>query len=360
MDNHKKRDSITANGEELRRLRLLKGWSVDDLANHAGCDSSTVENVEKGNSVRISTIRKIASALSVSHNGLLSNPSPSELRKELKITIDNSKLTPDQINHVAIIVDHILESVSALGSYETIEISFCSILVTIDVCYEDAERIIERYFSGGTIDDTRIISIMSDDIVLNDLINWKIQSLSNSMTIPDEIASNSTNTLSDTSESSHKIYQGSYLEITVYPTQPDKRERMKVDMQHVRNCIQQAIQSAESVRMTGNLYWGSIRIGFLSISDVKHMYNYVVNHEVTETLVENLARITAKRRLSAFTLRIPYCTDAFEKKELVFETDLMIHTFYYESCTYSLIDYLRNLIITELSKRFANSSVSVQ
>lgn len=56
---------IQAKGGEIRRLRLMQGWSQRDLAGRAGLRQATVSSAEQGKSVRPSTLRVIAQALMV-------------------------------------------------------------------------------------------------------------------------------------------------------------------------------------------------------------------------------------------------------------------------------------------------------
>lgn len=54
-------------GDQIRRLRKLKGWSQGDLAGRSGVDRTTISQVEAGNrDASPATIRKLAAALGVS------------------------------------------------------------------------------------------------------------------------------------------------------------------------------------------------------------------------------------------------------------------------------------------------------
>lgn len=53
------------NGNEVRRLRLIKAWSQADLADKAGVRQATVSNAERGNNLRYATIAALAGALVV-------------------------------------------------------------------------------------------------------------------------------------------------------------------------------------------------------------------------------------------------------------------------------------------------------
>lgn len=51
---------------QLRRLRLLRALTQEDLAERAVVDRSTVVRAEAGLAIRISSVRKLARALKVS------------------------------------------------------------------------------------------------------------------------------------------------------------------------------------------------------------------------------------------------------------------------------------------------------
>jgi transcriptional regulator with XRE-family HTH domain len=55
----------------VRRLRRRRGWSVEDLASHAGVDTAAVVAVEFGRDVEVVVCVKLARALGVSPGVLL-------------------------------------------------------------------------------------------------------------------------------------------------------------------------------------------------------------------------------------------------------------------------------------------------
>ena len=56
---------VKPHGEEIRRLRKMKGWSVEELAGNAGVTEATVMSVEKGKGCFPGTLARIAKALKV-------------------------------------------------------------------------------------------------------------------------------------------------------------------------------------------------------------------------------------------------------------------------------------------------------
>ena len=57
--------TVRPDTEAIKRLRLGKGWRAEDLATKAICSVKTIENVERGANVYLSTLAKIAKALGV-------------------------------------------------------------------------------------------------------------------------------------------------------------------------------------------------------------------------------------------------------------------------------------------------------
>lgn len=49
----------------LRQHRMARGYTIRDLAAHAGVSTQTIVSIEKGNAARIQSYRKIAEALDV-------------------------------------------------------------------------------------------------------------------------------------------------------------------------------------------------------------------------------------------------------------------------------------------------------
>lgn len=60
-------------GAKVRRLRLERGWTQQELADEAGLTSMTVSNVERTSRgiPRLETVGKLARALGVSFSDLL-------------------------------------------------------------------------------------------------------------------------------------------------------------------------------------------------------------------------------------------------------------------------------------------------
>jgi transcriptional regulator with XRE-family HTH domain len=80
---------IKANGEEVKRQRLLKGWSNDDLVTKSGRSLKTIESVQRGGNVLPATLREIAEALGVTIQSIMEGELPEPPKEErVRITIE--------------------------------------------------------------------------------------------------------------------------------------------------------------------------------------------------------------------------------------------------------------------------------
>ena len=57
--------TVRPDAEAIKRLRVAKGWSVEVLADKAICSPKTLQNIENGKRVYLSTLSKIAAKLAL-------------------------------------------------------------------------------------------------------------------------------------------------------------------------------------------------------------------------------------------------------------------------------------------------------
>ncbi len=57
--------------QKIEKRRFLSGWSKSELARRAGVDQSTVGRVERGETLKPDTIKRIAEALQLTVEDLL-------------------------------------------------------------------------------------------------------------------------------------------------------------------------------------------------------------------------------------------------------------------------------------------------
>lgn len=82
MADPQKNRTVAPDGPAIQRLRVEKGWGIEDLANKASCSIKTVENVERGAKVYPYTLSRLAKALGVEVSTLMAGSAPPEAPKE--------------------------------------------------------------------------------------------------------------------------------------------------------------------------------------------------------------------------------------------------------------------------------------
>src|SRR5437867_4425253 len=77
MENQPTKRTVRPDADAIQRLRLAKGWRVEDLATKAICSVKTVANVERGtNNVYVCTLAKLAKGLGVEIMALVQGDKP--------------------------------------------------------------------------------------------------------------------------------------------------------------------------------------------------------------------------------------------------------------------------------------------
>jgi transcriptional regulator with XRE-family HTH domain len=175
MANKMKNRTVEPDGEAIQRLRIEKGWRVEDLADKAGCSLKTVENVESGANIYVYTLKRIASALGVEPSELLiddDDAPPARMRKKervWKITLEVS--TPyDEFDESSDLVNLLQALVSRLGGkeMEPTGVKEGSTLIEIEMTLEQFLELAEAY-ADGRLDDLNIESIGTPDDLLEEV-----------------------------------------------------------------------------------------------------------------------------------------------------------------------------------------------
>jgi transcriptional regulator with XRE-family HTH domain len=173
MANKLKNRTVEPDGEAIQRLRIEKGWRVEDLAKRAGCSLKTVENVENGENIYVYTLKRIANALDSEPSELLIGDAPPErMRKKervWKITFEVS--TPyDEFDESSDLVTLLQALVSRLGGkeMEPVGVKEGSTLIEIEMTLEQFLELAEAY-ADGRLDDLNIESIGAPDDLLEEV-----------------------------------------------------------------------------------------------------------------------------------------------------------------------------------------------
>jgi transcriptional regulator with XRE-family HTH domain len=87
-----KKRSVTPSGDAVRKARLRKAWSTDDLARHARCATKTIENAESGKAIFANTLARIASALGVDYDSLIARPVEQKKPTKLDTIISTTRI----------------------------------------------------------------------------------------------------------------------------------------------------------------------------------------------------------------------------------------------------------------------------
>ena len=172
MANKLKNRTVEPDGVEIQRLRIEKGWRVEDLAKKAGCSLKTVENVEKGANVYIYTLKRVASALGVEPSELLIDGDDAPLgrrrKKERVIRITFEVSTPyDEFDESSDLVNLLQALVSRLGGggIEPTGLQEGSTVIEVEMTLEQFLELAEAY-ADGRLDDLNIESITAPDDLL--------------------------------------------------------------------------------------------------------------------------------------------------------------------------------------------------
>jgi transcriptional regulator with XRE-family HTH domain len=175
MANKLQNRTVEPDGVEIQRLRIEKGWRVEDLAKKAGCSLKTVENVEKGANVYIYTLKRVASALGVEPSDLLidGDDAPLERRRKkervFRITFEVS-VPFDEFDESSDLVSFLQTLVSRLGGgeMEPTGVKEGSTLIEVEMTLEQFLELAEAY-ADGRLDDLNIESIGTPDDLLEEV-----------------------------------------------------------------------------------------------------------------------------------------------------------------------------------------------
>jgi transcriptional regulator with XRE-family HTH domain len=175
MASQLKNRTVTPDGEAIQRLRIEKGWRVEDLAKKSRCSLKTVENVERGRSVYLYTLSKFAQALGVEVSTLMAGaapPDPPKKERVWKVIIQVS--TPyedfDESNDLVKLLQTL---VSRLGGeeMEPNQVRKGSTRIEVEMTLEQMVKLIEA-FIHNELDDLNIGSILLPDDLAATLTNY--------------------------------------------------------------------------------------------------------------------------------------------------------------------------------------------
>ena len=149
--------TVRPDAEAIKRLRLAKGWSVEVLADKAICSVKTLRNIEKGESVYLSTLSKIATALCVDFATLMpggkppSDPPPlaPESRLQVQITVSIPFAQFDESKQLCGLIDSLRQlMVGGGGDIRVLNVGSGSTVITLEMTRQDVRALQSAYSEG--------------------------------------------------------------------------------------------------------------------------------------------------------------------------------------------------------------------
>ncbi len=150
MADEVKNRTVAADGKAVQRLRIEKGWRVEDLAKKARCSLKTVANVERGANVYLYTLSKVAQALGVEVSALMAGAEPpAPPKKGLRFTVQFTLEVPfeefDESEHLVNFVTMLKQIVQAKDEIMVVGVQEGSTIITLEMGMEDIERLIHEF-----------------------------------------------------------------------------------------------------------------------------------------------------------------------------------------------------------------------
>jgi transcriptional regulator with XRE-family HTH domain len=181
MANKVKNRTVEPDGEAIQRLRIEKGWRVEDLAEKARCSLKTVENVERGANVYLYTLRKFAQALGVGVSTLMIGTAPPDPPKEeprvkIHFTLEIPFAEFDESGQLVGFVNTLMQIVQAKAEITVAGVQEGSTIITLEMGMEDIERLIQEFLGSrakAELDAFRVARLKlpdSDDFTLTETV----------------------------------------------------------------------------------------------------------------------------------------------------------------------------------------------
>ncbi|MBX6316150.1 MAG: helix-turn-helix transcriptional regulator [Isosphaeraceae bacterium] len=159
METQAKSRTVRPDAEAIKRLRLGKGWRVEDLARQAKCSVKTVENVERGSNVYLFTLGKFAKALGVDYRSLLPDtgpaPEPPQRRFEVQIKLSIPFEDFDESEQLVGFIELLKRVLSARDEIGVKAVTDGSVVITLELGEEDVASLIGAY-NNAALDELNV------------------------------------------------------------------------------------------------------------------------------------------------------------------------------------------------------------
>ena len=152
MASQMKNRSVAPDGKAVQRLRIEKGWRVEDLADKAKCSLKTVENVERGRNVYLYTLNKFAQALGVELSTLMAGAEPPDPPKKkwmgnVQITLNIPFGAFDESMHLVSLLNMLRDFIQAKDEIGLVSVEEGSTIITLEMSMDDIQRLIDVFVS---------------------------------------------------------------------------------------------------------------------------------------------------------------------------------------------------------------------
>jgi transcriptional regulator with XRE-family HTH domain len=146
--------TVRPDAEAIKRLRLEKGWRVEDLAKNAKCSVKTVENVERGANVYRFTLAKFAKELGVEYVALVAGgkPPPMPPRPNPNVQVQIVLSIPfdqfDESEQLGGFIEFLKQFMQGGGNINVVGVTPGSTIITLEMSFEDMVALFAAYSKG--------------------------------------------------------------------------------------------------------------------------------------------------------------------------------------------------------------------
>ncbi len=154
MADQVKNRTVAPDGKAIQRLRIEKGWRVEDLAKKAKCSLKTVENVERGANVFLYTLSKFAQALGVEVSTMMigtepPDPPKKERRFKVQFTLEIPFEEFDESEPLVSFLAMLKQIVQAKHEIAVAGVEEGSTIITLEMSMDDIQRLIYEFMDSG-------------------------------------------------------------------------------------------------------------------------------------------------------------------------------------------------------------------
>jgi len=146
--------TVRPDAAAIRRQRLALGWSIEKLATKAICSVRTLDNIEKGASVYMSTLVKIATALDIKYWKLLpggeppAEPAKPEPRVQVQVVLSIPFSQFDESKQLGGFIDFVKQFMNAGANINVVGVAPGSTIITLEMSIQDMLALSSAYKEG--------------------------------------------------------------------------------------------------------------------------------------------------------------------------------------------------------------------